>query len=149
MASSPEHRGDSVRITWLLGGNGPKQSCTFTGPYEARLKLALAAKELVEARRHNITRRECYEAILGAPAPTDTVVPTFAMWAQQWLTELLDKGQLPAATVDRYEQVLRNRVIPYLGHCRITDINEQDITDCRSASARQWPWRAAAAAGCG
>jgi hypothetical protein len=47
--ASLEYRGDSVRITWLLGGRrgGAKQSCTFNGPEEARLKLAEA-----EPRRH-------------------------------------------------------------------------------------------------
>ncbi|GLW31200.1 hypothetical protein Areg01_41400 [Actinoplanes regularis] len=55
MASAPEHRGNSVRITWFLGGSrgGAKQSCTFRGPPAARLKLALAAKKLVETRGHD------------------------------------------------------------------------------------------------
>jgi integrase len=129
MASSPEHRGESVRITWLLGGRrgAAKQSVTFTGPPEGRLKLALAAKALVESRRHDITRDECYAAILGGPVEADEAVPTFAMWAKQWIADLEATGRVQADVRRRYEQFLRLRAVPYFGHKRITDIDREDI----------------------
>ncbi len=131
MASAPEHRGESVRIWWLLGGKrgGAKQSCTFTGPPEARLRLALAAKQLVEARKHDITRAECYEAILGEPVEVDDVVPTFKMWAAEWHETLRKNDTLQSDVLHRYGRSLELRAFPYLGHKRLTDITRDDIRD--------------------
>jgi len=129
MASTPEHRGESVRITWLLGGNGPKQSCTFTGPPEGRLKLALAAKELVEARGHNITRAECYAAITGKREVEDSVVPTFAMWVREWIDRQRKAGGLPPGTITRYERELMVRAVPLLGHLRLTEIDADALRE--------------------
>jgi integrase len=118
-----------VRITWLLGGRrgGAKQSCTFRGMPEARLKLALAAKELVEARGHDITRDECYEAVLGTPALADEAMPTFSLWAREWIEEVAAAGRLQSDVVHRYRRSLEMRAIPYLGHKRLTDITKDDI----------------------
>lgn len=128
MASSPEHRGESVRITWLLDGNGPKQSCTFSGPPEARLELALAAKTLVEAREHHITRPQCYEAILGTRLePTPSTVPLFEQWAATYIAELRRRGEPQPYTILRYERGLRDRVIPYLGKYRLDEIDREVI----------------------
>jgi integrase len=128
MASSPEHRGESVRITWLLDGNGPKQSCTFSGPPDARLELALAAKKLVEARGHHITRSQCYEAINGEdPAPSRRTVPTFQQWAASYIADLRRRGEPQPYTIERYERGLRDRVIPYLGGYRLDEIDREVI----------------------
>ncbi|WP_169792419.1 tyrosine-type recombinase/integrase [Actinoplanes rectilineatus] len=129
MASSPEHRGESVRITWLFGGRrgGAKQSCTFTGPEKARLKLALAAKALVESRGHDITRDECYAAILGSPVEVDDAVPTFKMWAEQWTDELRKTKALQADVLKRYVRSLELRAYPYFGHKRLTEITREDV----------------------
>ncbi|BCY10896.1 site-specific integrase [Actinoplanes sp. L3-i22] len=131
MASSPEHRGNSVRITWLLGGSrgGAKQSCTFSGPPAARLKLALAAKKLVEARSHDITRDECYEAILGSPAAGPDVVPTFKMWAEQWLEMLHRTKAVEPEVLKQYERYLRMRAMPYFGHRRLPDITREHVLE--------------------
>jgi integrase len=127
--ASLEYRGDSVRITWLLGGRrgGAKQSCTFNGPEEARLKLAEAAKALVEARNHDVTRDECYEAILGTPALAEEVMPTFALWARQWLKEVEASGRLQSDVFQRYKRSLELRSVPYLGHKRLADITMDDV----------------------
>jgi len=128
MASSPEHRGESVRITWLLDGNGPKQSCTFTGTPKARLELALTAKKLVETRGGHITRSQCYEAVLGTqPEPADQVMPTFAQWAASYIAELRRRGQPQPYTIKRYEGALRTRAVPYLGGYRLEEIDRDVI----------------------
>lgn len=127
--ASLEHRGDSVRVTWLLGGRrgAAKQSCTFKGPPKARLKLAEAAKALVESRHHDITRDECYEAILGTPALAEESMPTFTLWARQWVKEVEASGRLQSDVLQRYKRSLEMRSIPYLGHKRLADITKDDI----------------------
>ncbi len=73
-----EHRGESIRVNWRLGGgrSGARQSVTFTGSPKARMEWAVAAKKLVEANSHNMTRAECYTAVLGQE-PTNSDIPTF------------------------------------------------------------------------
>src|ERR1051325_6046717 len=129
MASSPEHRGESVRISWLLGGKrgGAKQSVTFSGPPAARLKLALAAKKLVEARGHAITRAECYEAILGTPEPIARSMPTFREWSAQYIDLLHEQGHVDPYTIGKYAASLRVRTIPYLGHLRLDEIDQEAV----------------------
>lgn len=130
MASSPEVRGNSVRITWLLGGRrgAAKQSCTFSGGSEdARMRLALAAKALVESRGHDVTRDKCYRAILGVTEPAVTPVPTFKQWAQEWIAARRKAGDAQSDVLDRYEQCLKVRTVPYLGHKRLTDIDRDTI----------------------
>ena len=110
MASSPEHRGEAVRITWLLGGRrgGAKQSVTFTGPPAARLKLAVAAKQLVEARGHNVTREQCYAAILGEKADDqERDIPLFRQWADEWVAQLREADTIDPVTINGYENRLR------------------------------------------
>jgi integrase len=129
MASSPEHRGEAVRITWLLGGRrgGAKQSCTFTGPSEARLKLALAAKALVESRGHNMTREEVYTAVLGEPVVAGEVMPTFQLWARQWIDDLRASRRVQDDVRRRYEQYLNLRAVPYFGGKRLDALTRDDI----------------------
>jgi integrase len=127
--ASLEQRGESVRVTWLLGGRrgGAKQSCTFSGPAEARTKLALAAKLLVETRNHDVTRDECYQAVLGTPALAEEVMPTFALWARQWILDVEASGRLQSDVLHRYRRSLELRSVPYLGHKRLADITKDDI----------------------
>lgn len=129
MASAPEHRGESVRITWLLGGRrgAPKQSCTFTGPPEARLKLALAAKELVEARGHCITRDECYAAVLGDADEPPDLVPTFQQWVPVWIAQLRARKAARPEVINRYEKMLNLRAMPFFGGMRLTAITHEQV----------------------
>jgi integrase len=127
-----EERGNSTRVNWRLGGtrDGARQSCTFQGTPTARRKLANAAKAVVESRRHNMTRTECYAAVLGQePVDADSIVPTVKMWVATYL-ELREKARdIQPDTLDRYKQILETRVVPRLGHLRLTDITEDDIRD--------------------
>jgi integrase len=117
-----------VRLNWRLGGSrdGARQSCTFSGPTEARDKLVDAAKELVEAREHNITRPEVYAAILGTD-PGDDQAPTFRAWVDMWLREREQARDIEPSTIKNYRWVLTTRVVPKLGHLRLTEIDDAVI----------------------
>jgi integrase len=128
--ASLEIRGDSVRVSWLLGGRrgAAKQSCTFTGPTSAaRLKLALAAKSLAESRGHDLTRDECYRVVLDVEELAPSVVPTFAVWAEQWIAQRRELRDIEPDGILNNERTLRARVIPFLGHKRLTDIDRDTI----------------------
>ena len=120
-----EHRGESARVNWRLGGSreGARQSCTFRGTPKARTKLADAAKQLVESRNHDMTRDECYKAILGTDTDTSDPVPTFKQWVDMWLDDRAHRRDIQADVVTSYRRILTCRAVPYLGHLRLTDIN--------------------------
>lgn len=125
-----EHRGTSIRVNWRLGGtrDGARQSVTFQGTPGARLKLAQAAKTLVESRSHNVTRTEAYAAVLGV-APVENVVPTFKTWVDQWLEERARARDIQPDTITHYRWVLTARAVPRLGHLRLTDITPDAIRE--------------------
>lgn len=125
-----EQRGESVRVNWRLGGNrdGARQSVTFRGPPAGRMKLAQAAKGLVESRSHNATRVEVYSAVLGEP-PVQNVVPTFRQWVDMWLEERARGRDIQPDTITHYRWVLTARVMPRLGHLRLTDITPDVIKE--------------------
>jgi integrase len=125
-----EERGNSTRVNWRLGGarDGARQSCTFQGSPLARRKLAEAAKAVVESRQHNMTRSECYAAVLGQESTTsDSVVPTVKMWIDQYIAAREQSRDVQPDTVERYRQVLKTRVAPRLGHLRLDALTEDDI----------------------
>lgn len=123
-----EQRGESVRVNWRFGGSreGARQSCTFRGAPAARTKLAHAAKQLVESRNHDMTRDECYTAVLGKTATTTPSVPTLKQWVDTWLDDRARTKEIQADVVVSYRRILGLRAIPYLGHMRLTDI-DQDV----------------------
>lgn len=126
--ASVEQRQGSVRVSWRLGGGraGAKQSCTFGDDDPAKaLETAFAAKALVEARHHNITRPECYDAILGTNAEKETSAPTFKQWVGTWIAERGQARDVDPGTLIDYERCLRKRAVPFLGHMRLTDINRE------------------------
>lgn len=127
MASKPEVRGDAIRTTWLLGGNGPKQSVTFSGgdPKE-RMKLVLAAKALAEAKNGCITRDEMYAA-LQAEQEQPSEVPTLRQWLPLWRSMRLESGDVQAHTIERNLQTLTAHALPKLGHLRLTDIDREEM----------------------
>jgi integrase len=130
--ASLQLRGDSIRILWRLGGSrdGARQSCTFSGePATEREEFAKAAKTLVEARGHNITREQCYEAILGKPEPFLPSMLTFKQWTIEWIRLMREGGQHSGPTLTKYERALRLRVVPRLGHLRLDHITREHVTD--------------------
>lgn len=125
-----EPRGNSVRVNWRLGGgrDGARQSVTFQGSPTARSKLAEAAKQLVESRGHDMLRAEVYAAVLGEK-PASTVVPTFRQWVDLWLEERARTRDIQPDTIKHYRWVLTARVMPRLGHLRLTDITPDVVKD--------------------
>lgn len=119
----------------MLGGRrgGAKQSCTFVGSPAARdqlaeaTKLAETAKLLIESRGHNITRPECYEAILGKPQQQEVIMPTFKEWSKVWIAELFATKRVQSDVCKRYERDLKFRAVPFLGHLRLDAINRDMI----------------------
>lgn len=131
MASTPQQRGDSWRIGWRLGGSrtGAWQSCTFKGPtLESGLRLAETAKALVESRGHNITRAECYDAILGKE-DVDPRIPTFKQWVGTYIDDRARMRDIQPDVLKVYQQILTSRAVPYMGHLRLTDINHDVLRD--------------------
>ncbi|MET0419571.1 MAG: tyrosine-type recombinase/integrase [Actinoplanes sp.] len=126
-----EHRGNSVRVNWRLGGSrdGSRQSCTFSGLPSARLRLAEGAKALIEARSHNITRAEVYAAITGDEIVRDDGVPTLRAWVMMWLDERAQTRDIQPDTIKNYRWVLNARAIPRLGHLQLTEIDGEVIRD--------------------
>jgi integrase len=127
-----ENRGNSVRLNWRLGGtrDGARQSCTFSGPPHERDPLVELAKHLVEARGHNVTRAECYSAVLGNdPTLAEDVIPTFRAWVDTWLEARERARDIEPQTIKNYRWVLHARVIPRLGHYRLTEIDDTVIQE--------------------
>jgi integrase len=92
--------------------------------------LANAAKAIVESRQHNMTRTECYAAVLGQePVSADSIVPTVKMWVAQYIEQREKVRDVQPDTIDRYRQILETRVVPRLGHLRLDAITEDDISD--------------------
>ncbi len=129
--ASIEHRGESVRVTWRVGGGrgGAKVSCTFSGPLQGRVALATAAKALAESRSHNLTREECYAAILGPAASAASRVPTFEQWAKDWLAGLERRREVQPDVLTKYRQAFEARVYPFLGHKRLDEIGQEVLQE--------------------
>ncbi|MEU3452091.1 tyrosine-type recombinase/integrase [Micromonospora sp. NPDC006766] len=130
--ASIEERAKSVRVCWRLGGtrDGARQSAAFTGPPTAARVLAEKAKKLVVAYERRITREEVLRLVLGDDAPKSGDI-TLAEWVKMWEADRrpinpdapgLDDIQ--ADTLDGYMQVLRLRVLPYIGHKYLSEITE-------------------------
>lgn len=128
-----EVRGNSIRVSWRLGGarSGARQSCTFSGPdIEETKAVAETAKRLVEARGHNLTRPECYNALLGTePEPDAPAVPTFAEWVETYVADRERLRDIQPDVIKGYRSILRSRAVPFLGHHRLTDISPDTIRD--------------------
>ncbi|MGX6605579.1 tyrosine-type recombinase/integrase [Micromonosporaceae bacterium Da 78-11] len=128
-----EVRGNSIRVQWRLGGarTGAWQSCTFSGDDpELVAELADAAKTLVETRRHNMTRSEVYDAILGKPEDVaGPIVPTFRQWVDMYIADRERLRDIQPDVLKGYRVILMSRAVPFLGSLRLTDITPEVIRD--------------------
>ncbi|MFI2663189.1 tyrosine-type recombinase/integrase [Micromonospora carbonacea] len=129
-----EKRGSSYRVTWRLGGSrdGARQSASFTAPKPAAAhELAKRARKLVEAHSHRITRAEVLQAILGEDAgPPDGAI-TLADWVKLWHAsrepvnpDAPGMDDIQPDTLAGYMQVVKVRILPYLGHKYLHEIDE-------------------------
>lgn len=125
--ASIQERGEGLRLLWRLGGQrgGAVQSVTFHGSPEGRLELATTAKKLVESKRHDMTRDECRRIIFGPDEDPVTAIPTLRSWVNEWLDGRLERREIQPDVVKSYRTILGARAIPFLGHLRLTDIDQE------------------------
>ncbi|MEV5211421.1 tyrosine-type recombinase/integrase [Micromonospora sp. NPDC053740] len=140
-----EHRAQSVRVCWRLGGtrDGARMSAAFAAPDPAdALALAQQAKKLVEAYGHRITREEVLRVVLPeeeTPSPGGIIL---ADWVKLWYEDRkpvnpdvpgMDDIQLD--TLDKYMQIMKSRVLPYLGHKYLTELTAEESGE---ATLKEW-----------
>lgn len=123
-----EHRRESIRVNWRLGGtrDGARQSVTFRGSPTARLKLAQAAKAFVEGTTPPAarpTRRSL------APNPSTVSCRRSRCGWKQWLEERARTRDIQPDTITHYRWVLNARVMPRLGHLRLTEITPDVVRE--------------------
>jgi integrase len=142
MATKPELRnGKYFRVRWRLGGSrgAPFETVRFVipegGTTAGAYRLAMAAKAWIEAREHRCTKDEVYAAILGQ-AEAAKGVPTLREFCKAWIEDRRPVNpdqpgmdDLQPDTLDDYEQILRVRILPRLGHISLIDIDEAAIKD--------------------
>lgn len=131
-----EARGGGWRLKWRLGGrrDGAPQSLTFLPPPgddpAATYQDVLAAKAIVEARLHGMTREQLRRALWGdADAVRPLGIPTFGEWVRMWETDRRKTDDVQKDTLDRYVQVLEQRAMPMLRHLHLTEITQDTIRD--------------------
>ena len=66
------------------------------------------------------------------------VNPTFAEFAERWLTEVVERRNRPG-TVKHRRLMLKNHVLPNLGAKRLTEIGRKDIEDMHHAVSARYP----------
>ena len=124
-----EPRGDSYRVYWRIHGEKAVQSCTFSGDAKTALKMAKLALSIAEARNHKITRAEMYDLVLGPEDDPNAGIPTLAEWADTWLTRRAAMPDIQSDVVRSYRMILKARVLPFLGHLHLTEINEDRLRE--------------------
>ncbi|WP_146605846.1 tyrosine-type recombinase/integrase [Micromonospora craterilacus] len=131
-----EDRGTSVRVCWRLGGtrDGARMSAPFKGsdPTAVR-KLAEQAQKLVKAYQYQITRDEVLRIVLGVEEAPRTGDITLAQWVKIWYEDrkpaapdVPGMDDIQADTLEKYMQILRCRVLPYLGHKFLRELTAEE-----------------------
>ena len=64
--------------------------------------------------------------------------PTFADFAERWLTEVVERRNRPG-TLKHRRLLLKNHVLPQIGAKRIADIGRKDIEDLHHAVSTRYP----------
>ena len=104
--ASIEQRGDSWRVVWRFEGR--KQYSTWPD-----LPLAEQARDIAEGHRHRISADGVYEAMgVLEPEPDEPTGLTLRQWAAEWLPS---KTRITPGTRQRYEQQLRDHILPAFG----------------------------------
>lgn len=111
--ASIEQRGESWRVVWRH--QGVKQYTSW--PSE---ELAEQARDIAEGHRHRITADQVYDAMgVGEPEPTEPAGITLRAWAAEWLPS---RTRISPDTRRRYEQQLRDEILPAFGDRRLATI---------------------------
>jgi Site-specific recombinase XerC len=110
--ASIERRGESWRVVWRYQGR--KQYASWP-----TADLAAQARDIAEAHRHQITADQLYAAMgVLDPDPEPTGL-TLRAWAAEWLPS---KTRITPGTRARYEQQLRDEILPAFGDLALTAI---------------------------
>ncbi|WP_235437352.1 tyrosine-type recombinase/integrase [Micromonospora sp. RV43] len=125
-------------MQWRLGGSrdGAWQSATFTAEDPAAAEqLAGLAKVLVESRGHRLTRDEVYARVLD-DGPKAQSALTLAKWVKLWAEDRKPVrpdhpgvDEIQEDTLAGYLGVLKLRVLPFMGHMLLSEIDEDTIRD--------------------
>lgn len=150
IVATVEKHGNVIRCCWRLGGRrgGRRETAPFAGPEEGARQLALRAKAYVEYRQGNVTRAEVLREILGEASQAPSGCPTVSEWVKTWALERepLNPDQpgmdeIQPHTLAGYLSVLELRVLPYIGHYRLDEINEevlkQWVKDLKNSRVRR------------
>jgi integrase len=129
MASNPTVRGNSTRTTWLLRGNGPKQSFTVSdGTPGEQMKIALAAKALAESR-NGTTSPKMRRTRSCSPPPVACVGECRRSGSGRgcgW-RRCGTRDTVQPHVADAYERILEVHWVRHFAHQRITEISREDI----------------------
>lgn len=109
-------------VKWRLGGkrSGAPQTASFSG--RPALKLAERVKGIVEAHQHRITREKALDLADTSVRAHPSGTPSFADWVGEYIAGRRRVGDVQPDTIDRYEDVLRHRVVPFLGAWLLPEI---------------------------
>ncbi len=111
----------SYRVHWRNPARGGKTESSTYGT-EAH---AGRAKKLAEAHGGRITKQEVEAVILGTPIDeTKPKAGTVAAWAQTWLES---RTSLSDGQIGRYEQQLRDRILPAIGALQLDEVGGTDV----------------------
>lgn len=114
-------RGGSYRVEWKRGGRGGHAE-GVTMPTD---KLAIQAKTIAEARRHDITTNEMYDLFgIQGPEANSGDSPTYAEFAKEWLQSLMSVSE---RTRKDYAGILDTHIIPAIGSVRVQDIDHDMV----------------------
>jgi len=81
------------------------------------------------------TKREAESALAAFVAETErgrrarTSRALFADYARQWLASRKRAKELAIKSLERYEGIIRDHLVPHLGHLRISAIGAHDIRE--------------------
>ena len=90
-------------------------------------RQAESARQLAEARGHQITADEVYAAILGIDLDAPEPPPTVAEWAGQWIEERRRVGDVQPDTLVDYQRILVRRVLPRIGDLPLTGVTREVV----------------------
>lgn len=132
-----EQRGDSWRVVWRH--DGARQSTTW--PDE---ETAGYARGIIEAHRHNLTKRQLEDLVLGPVDPDDGPPPSDCPLLADWWAEWHPSRTRPAPRqMGEYRAMWEGRILPALGHLHMDHITGVEvgrfIHDLRTTPAPRAP----------
>lgn len=134
--ASIERTRTGYAVRWRLGGKrtGAPQTLTIPivpgAPESSARALAEKARDLAQAMRHAVTRAELEPLVLDdQPAPAAPDMPLFDEWVDRYVAQRTADGDIQPDTLARYEQILRTRAVPFLGHRRLDEITPAVIRE--------------------